>query len=159
MTSLSSKVDREYRSLGDVENQKIFHSVGTPTHDHTHDRRNPYQLNDRRCVDLLTKRSFYSVLSVFIINAFSPATKQVAFLHSDILELVMNPIVKPNQCFSVGYERLAPCCHKRTSGYCENSSEVRNSQRCEIKSGKNPSSSSLSKRTCRGSQVSYFVRK
>jgi len=30
-----------------VENYKTFTSVGTRTHDHTHDRRSPYQLNHR----------------------------------------------------------------------------------------------------------------
>jgi len=27
---------------GDVENQEICNSLGTRTHDHTHDRRSPY---------------------------------------------------------------------------------------------------------------------
>jgi len=33
--------------IGDVENYKIYISVGTRTHDHTHDRPSPYQRNHR----------------------------------------------------------------------------------------------------------------
>jgi len=41
------------RVIGDVENLKIFNSVGTRTHDQTHDRRCPCQFNHRGWLSLL----------------------------------------------------------------------------------------------------------
>jgi len=55
------------RVIGDVENKKVFTTVETRTHDHTHDRRSPYQqLNHRGwIVDVSDARRSESLVGNF----------------------------------------------------------------------------------------------